>query len=121
MDGPYVIEHGDVWRVAPGKRLANGFSSNKTHVCDGTAELAVAMTDDVMLKHGSAEAVDDWVSKKAAGIDVTVFRFPVSPETVRELNLCAENTTRAAHIVANLTRIGAETPTLADLPRYPRF
>ncbi|MNL63802.1 hypothetical protein D3C87_1879680 [compost metagenome] len=53
-------------------------------------------------------------------MDVTIVRFPVSPETVAELNLCARNTTRAGSIVEHLTAIGHANPGLANLPKYPR-
>jgi hypothetical protein len=73
-----------------------------------------------MMKHGSAKSVDTWAEKRATGFDVTIMRFPVSPETVEELNKCAINTTRVASIVSNLELIGASRPELASLPRYPR-
>ncbi|MCV9964953.1 hypothetical protein OIU34_23955 [Pararhizobium sp. BT-229] len=120
MTGPYVIEHGDVWSVPENSINSPLLMPNRTHVCDGTEDLAIALLDDTMLKHGSAAAVEAWVEKKAAGIDVTIIRFPVSPETVAELNLCARNTTRAASIVDNLMAIGHANPGLANLPKYPR-
>lgn len=112
--GPYVIQYGDVWR------LANGQHENMAHVCDGTEELAVAMLDDVMVKTGSAKSVESWVKQKCGDSDITIIRFPVSEETVSELNLCANNSTRAAHLIENLTKIGSENPPLAARPKYPR-
>lgn len=120
MAGPYVIEHGDVWRLPDNPLRSPLLSPSKAHVCDGTEELAIAMLDDTMVKHGSASSVEAWVEKKGAGFDIAIIRFPVSPETVEELNRCVVNTTRAASIVDNLTTIGNATPGLASLPRYPR-
>jgi hypothetical protein len=78
----YILEHGDVWFERAGKTV---FGNNKTHVCDGTGELAVALIDDVMMKCGSADSVDEWIRTKGACLaDLTVYRFPVSEETVAE-------------------------------------
>jgi hypothetical protein len=119
MEGPYFIEHGDVWiyTTKPGRQSFIG--PNSKHVCDGTEELAIALIGETMMKHGSAKSVDAWADKKAADFDVTIIRFPVTPETVDELNKCATNTTRAASIVANLEAIGTSRPELVSLPRYP--
>lgn len=117
--GPYVIEHGDVWRLPENPLTSSLLSPSKTHVCDVTEELAIAMLDDTIVKHGSASNVEAWVEKKGAGFDISIIRFPVSPETVEELNRCAVNTTRGALIVENLTKIGNANPGLANLPRYP--
>lgn len=120
MTGPYVLEHGDVWKLPDNPLKSSLLSPSKTHVCGGTEELAIAMLDDTMLKLGSASSVEAWVEKKGAGFDIVIIRFPVSPETVEELNLCASNSTRAASIVENLTKIGKANPGLVNIPRYPR-
>lgn len=120
MEGPYFIEHGDVWIYTTKPGRPSFLGTNSRHVCDGTEELAIALIGDTMMKHGSAKSVDAWAETKAAGFDVTIIRFPVSPETVEELNKCALNTTRAASIVAKLESIGAARPELASLPKYPR-
>ncbi|MCS4089381.1 hypothetical protein [Rhizobium sp. BK176] len=120
MEGPYFIEHGDVWSYTTQPGRPSYVGPNSRHVCDGTEELAIALVGDTMMKHGSAKSVDAWAEKKASGFDVTIIRFPVSPETVEELNKCATNTTRAASIVARLEDIGKSRPELASLPRFPR-
>jgi hypothetical protein len=120
MSAPYVIEHGDVWKLPENALKSSVLYPTKTHVCDGTEDLAIAMLDDTMVKHGSARNVEAWIEKKGAGFDITIIRFPVSPETVDELNKCAVNTTRAASIVETLTRIGIANPSLSNIPRYPR-
>ncbi|MBY3433538.1 hypothetical protein HFN89_05195 [Rhizobium laguerreae] len=120
MEGPYFIEHGDVWIRTSEAAKPSFIGTNARHVCDGTEELAIALIGETMMKHGSAKSVDAWAKGKAAAFDVTIVRFPVSPETVDELNKCAANTTRAASIVAKLTAIGEVRPELSRLPRYPR-
>jgi hypothetical protein len=120
MTGTYVIEHGDVWLVPENALKSPILMETKTHICDGTEDLAIAMLDDTMLKLGRAVSVESWVSKKAAGMDVAIMRLPVSPETVEELNLCAKNSTRAANLIEHLEKIGNANPDLVKLPRYPR-
>lgn len=115
MQGPYYIEFGDVW-----KRNAAGGTPD--HVCDANGELAVAMADGVMYRNGSAEAVERWYAAKgaASGFDIEIVRFPVTPETVEELNLCSGNSTRAQHLLERLKAIGEADPSLERRPRFPK-
>nr|WP_250807533.1 hypothetical protein [Neorhizobium tomejilense] len=117
--GRYVIEHGDVWFEQDAARRP-GLFTGKTHVCDGTEELAIALCDDVMLKCGSARSVEAWIAAKGQGFDITLVRFPVSPETVAELNACLENSTRAAHIIEILESIGRTNPSISPSRGFPR-
>lgn len=118
--GNYVVEHGDVWfEPNDGPARISGFA-NKTHVCDGSEELAIAIVDDAMVKCGNARSVETWVERRAAGFDVTIIRFPVSIETVAELNACLHNSTRARSLVDHLTEIGRNNPGLAAKRSYPR-
>ena len=121
MPATYVIEHGDVWlkpEVRRGER-AQSFST-LAHVCRGSEDLAVAIVDDAMVKCGSAASVDAWRRKNEGVFDIVVVSFPVSPETVAELNACVENGNRAATLAERFAEIGAANPSLAEIPRYPR-
>ena len=119
-EGPYFIEFGDVWRIRAGGGRPSVMANDRRHVCDGTGQLAVAMLEDMILKTGSAEDVDEWVRRKAGGADVTVIRFPVTPETVEELNACVANSTRGPALVENLGRIGRDQAATVPLPGFPR-
>jgi hypothetical protein len=49
MQGPYFIEHGDVWiyTTQPGK--PSFFGPNSRHVCDGIEELVIALIGETMV------------------------------------------------------------------------
>ncbi|NTF17356.1 hypothetical protein G6L37_02870 [Agrobacterium rubi] len=132
VEGPYVIEHGDVWYR---ERKPSPMSNGLRHVCDGTQEIAIAHDGEVLLKVGSAASVDDWYSKNAAklvamseamgrmgedGFEVVIVRLPVSPETVAEMNACIAYSGRVAKLADNLASIGAADPSLYSRPSYPR-
>ena len=123
LEGPYVIRHGDLWHVARG---AEG-----RHVCDGSQEVAVAFDseDGTLLKHGSHSRVQEWADKTRKtfveggfpdlAATITVISFPVSPETVDELNACAATTGRVLKLADNLGKLAESCPGLLTRPRYP--
>lgn len=119
-DGPYVIEHGDVW-FREGSRTI--LSTGLRHVCDGSGELAIAFAGDVMLHMGSAQSVDAWFNKKGAQYmlievsdPVEIVRFPVCDETVAEMNRMSANPNRVSILFDTLTKIGEARPDLLDRP-----
>jgi len=131
-EGPYVIEHGDLWyRETKPSRLSNGLR----HVCSGSDEIAIAHDGEVLLKAGSAASVGAWheanrdklrmMAEAMAdmgddGFEVIIVRLPVSPETVEEMNACIAISGRVARLEENLARIGASDPSLFSRPVYPR-
>ena len=106
-DGPYVIRHGDVW-------LTEGMGGN--HVADGSGQMAVAFDDDgVLMKHGEASRVSAYAEKAekalshAMGDDaprITVLSFPVTPETIAELNACTAASGRVMTLERRLAAMG---------------
>lgn len=119
MNGKYEISNGDVWFRPKADGRGPGMFSTLKHICRGSEDLAIAILDDCMVKCGEAVAVENWVAKNSGVFDVTVVRFPVSEETVAELNACAENSNRAAILIERLTEIGNSNPELSARPRYP--
>jgi hypothetical protein len=130
FNGPYVIEHGDVW-YREGK--PSMISTGLRHICGAHDEMAIAHDGQMLLKVGSAEAVSQWeVSTRAKyaamnemlsdmgndPVEVTIVRIPVSPETVEEINACIAISGRVRHLEANLERIGVANPGLALRPTY---
>lgn len=128
FDGPYVLEHGDVWiRESASSSLSNGALR---HVCSGSEELAVARDGDVLLKVGPAASIDRWFEKNREAIvkvseisaffgnegGVEVFRFQATPETIQEMNACIAITGRVARIHERLAQLGAAAPTSALVP-----
>jgi hypothetical protein len=99
--------------------MLNGLGVRMRHVCDGTAELAISLIDDTMMKHGSARSVEAWAATKGAGYDVTIIRLPVSEEAVEELNRCVRNTNRAAALVAEMTETEITAAPLSMPTRFP--
>lgn len=126
VDGPYYIEHGDLWFQSSTGRAGVG-----RHVCDGTQRIAVAYDaeDGVVHKHGSAELVEAWASKtrtkfSGGGLPqlaeaIVVLSFPVLQVTVDELNLCIATTGRVLGLEVKLRRMLQDNPELANLPVYP--
>lgn len=109
----YYIDHGDVW---------HRISGHPKRVCDGTAQLGIAYSEDTLFKAGSERSVLDWIQKtkgKDTGFEIEAVFFPVSEATINELNLCLMYTGRVAHILRNLEAIGIADPTLAERPKYP--
>lgn len=132
FDGPYYIEHGDLWIRDRSPRLPDlaGLPSGR-HVCSGSDEVAVCFDseDGTLHKHGKAEMVQAWADETRRkftemGFDemaraLTVISFPVTPETVAELNACSEITGRALKLADNLSKLLETHPELLSVPRYP--
>lgn len=129
--GPYVIVHGDLWYEESGLRQDGPLGPQRRHVCDGTGEIGVAYDagSGTLHKHGESARVQRWASatrRKFSGAgyedmarDIVVISFPVTPETVAELNACVATTGRVATLQARLTRLLETRPELLTLPRYP--
>lgn len=132
FDGPFVIEHGDLWKRRSGRPLVG---SGLDHVCDGTGEFAVAYQGDILLKIGSASSVDSWLDANREKFesmramleemgeqdsDVVVLKLPVSQAIVDEVNRCVAISGRVARLEEHLEQIGVDYPSLFDRPRYPR-
>ena len=131
----YVIEHGDVWLrevvTDTGRRSPVRGLTPLTHVCDGTGMLAVAFDaeDGTLHKTGKAEDVSAWAAVSArkfadSGFDaiagaLTVVSFPISPETVAELNALRATTGRVLRLTERLSEIAEACPELLDRPTYP--
>jgi hypothetical protein len=132
FSGPYVINHGDVWFKEP---RASRLGTELRHVCDGSEEIAIAHDGEMLLKAGSATAVENWLDKNREKLakmsetlmdmgcdpmEIILVRLPVSPETVSELNACVAISGRVSRLEDNLARIGIENPALFSRPNYPR-
>jgi len=131
FDGPYYIEHGDLWIRDSSTRLPGlaGRPSGR-HVCSGSEEVAVCFDSDdgTLHKRGKAEMVQAWADDTRRrftemGFDemarsLTVITFPVTPETVAELNACSEITGRVLKLADNLARLLETRPELLSAPRY---
>ncbi len=109
----FVIEHGDVWlKSAQAPLIGNGLK----HVCGANDLLAIAYVGDLLLKVGSTESVEAHSAKLRQQCEMfdmgelQVVSFPVTPETVSELNLCRSYSGRVAHLVERLTEIGKQYP-----------
>ena len=63
-EGPYVIEHGEVWFVHQGASTPGGKAMrlDRRHVCGPSDNLAVAFDeeDGILHKHGTETAVRAW-------------------------------------------------------------
>lgn len=131
-DGPYIIEHGDVWyrQSKPGV-----LTSGLRHVCRASEELAIAHDGEMLVKAGSAEMVEQWeasnrekltamnemlVSMGEQGSEIVVVRLPVCPDIVEEINLCIAISGRVRQLDDNLARIGRDNPDLFTRPQYPQ-
>ena len=132
FDGPYYIEHGDLWIRDGSPRLPglSGLLSGR-HVCRGSEEVAIAFDSDdgTLHKRGNASMVQSWADETRRkftdmGFDdlaraLTVITFPVTPETVAELNACAQITGRVLRLADNLSKLLDTHPELLSTPRYP--
>lgn len=127
-DGPYTIQHGDVWwtdgNSTPGGRM---MGLGTRHVCAGSEFLAIAFDEDpdspdcMLRKHGSAARVRAWADDcrkrlASAGFaeDLTVVEFPVHPATVALLNETIAGAGRVSRFVRRLAELGGpdgEPPT----------
>lgn len=124
-EGPYVIEHGDVWHLNSGPRLpgADGIGlPDRRHVCGPSENLAIAFDeeDGTLHKHGTETRVRAWIdgfrekmaavpSEHALPIPV-MMTFPPNAETVAEMNRCIATTGRIKRLHDGL---------LSDADRLP--
>lgn len=119
--GPYVIRYGDLWHVT---------KTGERHVCDGSQEVAVAYDAEngTLIKHGSLTRVQEYAAQarrvfcegghEDLALAIEVVSFPVSEETVAELNACVATTGRVLKLPEALARIASERPDLVARPRY---
>lgn len=122
--GPYVIRHGDL-------KYVTRENPQGRHVCDGSQEVAVAYdsVDGTLLRHGALPGVQQYADKARrmfteAGFEeiaaaIVVLAFPVSDETVAELNACVATTGRVLGLPEAMERIAVQRPDLVARPRYP--
>lgn len=131
FNGPYVIEHGDLWYRDPrSSRMGTGLR----HVCGPSDEIAIAHDGEVLLKAGSAASVEAWLAANTEkfarmtedmanmgheGYEIVLVRMPISPETVEEMNACIAISGRVSRLEENLARVGAADPLLFSRPVYP--
>jgi hypothetical protein len=111
----YVIEHGDVWlKSAVPPMIGTGL----THVCRASDMLAIAYVGDRLLKVGASKSVEAQAPKLRQQCeifdegDLQLVSFPVTPETVAELNLCLQYSGRVANLIERLIEIGKAYPGL---------
>ncbi len=106
-EGPYVIEHGEVWFVHRGPSTPGGRAMrlDRRHVCGPSENLAVAFDeeDGILHKHGTETRVRAWIdefrAKTAEALPVPVMvTFPPNAETVAELNRCIATTGRIKRV-----------------------
>lgn len=118
-EGPYIIEHGDVWFVERGPSTPGGRAMrlDRRHVCGPSETLALAFSEDdgVLLKHGAESAVRRWYdtfNTKMASVSghafspPVVLTFPPNADTVAELNRCIAVTGRVKKLHEELTAAG---------------
>lgn len=130
--GPYVIEHGDVWFVRPDRLPgAIALGMGKTHICGPHDMLAIVFDeqDGTLHKHGRSEPVEKWADRTRAALTaggqpelaeaLVMVSFPVLPETVAELNACTSGSGRVMRLRERLTEIGAAVDPSAIPRRYP--
>jgi hypothetical protein len=109
----YVIDNGEVWlKSAHPPLIGNGLK----HICGPGDALAIAYVGDILLKVGSAKSVGGQSAKLRQQCEIfdegelQLITFPVTPETVAELNLCLRYSGRVAHLIERLTEIGKLYP-----------
>lgn len=132
FDGPYYIEHGDLWIRDDGPALPGLSGAPRCkHVCSGNEEVAIAFDSDdgTLHKRGKADWVQAWTNETrrklaSMGFDdlarsLTVISFPVTPETVVELNACAQISGRVLKLADNLSRLLDTNSELLSTPRHP--
>lgn len=128
MSGPYLLRHGDAWRVT-GPTIA-GRPAPEAHVARGSGRLALAFDSEegTIRKHGEAAAVRAWSEAererlRAAGFEdmatvLATVDFPVAQPVVEALNACLAMGT-ALGFLDRLATLDAADPALAALPTYP--
>jgi hypothetical protein len=136
IDGPFVIQHGDVWRKTgtTGKGAESRLGNDLVHVCDGTGELGMVHDGESLLHAGSARSAEEYLKSRKPRFDqmnemlddmgeprveVMLVRLPVSQAIVDEMNSCLACTGRVAKLEKFLTEIGEQDPSLLGRPVYP--
>lgn len=114
-EGPYVIEHGEVWYVNQGPSTPGGRAMRlgRHHVCGPSENLAMAFDeeDGILHRHGTEASVRAWIEnlrRRTAGLPPemslpvpTMLTFPPTAETVAEMNLCIATTGRIKRLYPN--------------------
>lgn len=131
-DGPYIIEHGDVWYVTKGATPGGAaMGLDRRHVGAGTEMIAVAFDSEngVLHKHGASKLVESWSGQTRKKFNeggfpemadaIVVISFLPTPQTIAELNACVTTTGRVLGLEHALLRMIEESPDLAKLPVYP--
>lgn len=137
IDGPFVIQHGDVWKKTGGttrKGHEAPLANNLTHVCDGSEELGMVHDGESLLHAGSARSAEAYLEKNKAKFDqmnevfsamgeaqveIMLVRLPVAQAIIDEMNSCLACTGRVAKLEEHLATIGEQDPSLFDRPVYP--
>lgn len=126
--GPYVIRGDSVWWVYGAVSFGLASMPDPVRICGLSQNLAAAVDVDtgILHKHGFEDDVARWFhhTQKAFRVgghpqladDLVMYAFPVTPETVEELNACIASTGRAASIAERLARIGQDVGLSAMAP-----
>lgn len=106
---PYVID-GDTLYFRSSKGL--------TRVCstDETFALGYDAQDAVLLKHGQAESVAEYMHVLSVSFaqspmpelaeGLMLVSFKIAPETIEEVNACIQVSNRVGHIIERLDQLG---------------
>lgn len=118
-EGPYVIEHGDVWFVQGGPTTPGGRTMrlDRQRICGPSENLALAFdeNDGILLKHGTETAVRKWHDSFIARMadlgdhafpPPIIMTFPPNAETVAELNRCIATSGRVKKLHEELATAG---------------
>lgn len=134
-DGPYVIEHGDVWflrTASDPSRRDSRVVIGRDHVCGPHDKLALVYDteDNILHKHGTAEFAGNWLKHargkfREAGMDeladaLTLVEFAPVPEAIAELNACISHSGRVGKFVERMQAILADHPEYGSLPNFPK-
>lgn len=123
-EGPYVIEHGEVWFVHndPSTPGGKAMRLDRRHICGPSDELAIAFDEDdgTLHKHGTATSVRTWIDNYRAktasfppdmALPVPLMMtFAANADAVAELNRCIATTGRIKGLYEDL--IASARPTL---------
>jgi len=127
-EGPYVIRGDAVWYVYASVSFGTGSGPDPVRICDTSQNLAAAVDVDtgILHKHGLEDNVAGWLHQAQKAFrdgghpqladDLVMYSFPVTPETVEELNACIGSSGRAARIAERLARIGQDVGLSAMAP-----
>ena len=120
-NGPYRLEHGDVWYSQSTVRVRPGAAMRADDVRiagpDGMLGIAYDAADGTLHKHGRADLVQEWTDKtrsrlREAGFGdqasvLVLVCFPPVQEALDELNACIACSGRALGIQDRLAEIGS--------------